>query len=73
MHRDCLLIEIYQLGALNCISVYTFVFIPTRFGAFCAPSSGTVSVFNSLSTHSHQWFVTPCFLQHSTYWSLFTC
>jgi hypothetical protein len=44
VHHDCTLIDVYQLCALNCISVHIFVFSPARFGAFSAPSSGTFSV-----------------------------
>ena len=40
----------YQLCTLNCISVRTLVFIPTRFGVLSAPSSGTFNV----SIHTRQ-------------------
>ena len=63
LHRDCIVIDMFQLCALNCISIHKIVFSHTRFGAFPAPSPGTLK--DSVHTqYTHEWFVT---LRHAAF------
>lgn len=47
------LLKMYQLFEINYISVHILVHIDTRFGAFPAPSSGTLNSFSADSTRCH--------------------